>query len=308
MDGNNMKKKLFLLMLAAVALVSCKETKEPDVEVTAVRLSSNAISLVAGSIRQLTAEVVPSNASKKTVSWESSDAAVASVNQEGIVTAVSPGEATVSASAVNGVMASCKVTVTAAEVAVTGVSVSPTEASVMVNATIELTADVYPAEATNTGIVWRTSKENVAVVLDGVVKGLSVGTAVITATTVDGGFQASCTVSVIPEPIAVTGIKLNQTEVTLQEEGSVTLTATVMPFDATDRAISWQSSAPDVCSVSENGFVSALKIGTAIITATTHDGGFTASCTVTIVKKDYKIETESNAEGFGEITDDYQWN
>lgn len=82
----------------------------------------------------------------------------------------------------------------------------------------------------------------------------------------------------------VTGVTLNKPVVSLEEGKTETLTATVLPANATDKAVTWKSSAPGVASVS-NGVVTALKAGTAVITATTADGGYTASCTVTVTAK-----------------------
>lgn len=89
-----------------------------------------------------------------------------------------------------------------------------------------------------------------------------------------------------PEPgtptVDVTGITLESTSQTLAVNETLALKATVAPADATDKGISWSSSAPDIVSVDTKGNVKALKAGTATITATTNDGGFTATCKITV--------------------------
>ena len=190
-----MKKALTLLLFLALALPACKE-KEPDIDVTAVRLSASEIHLAVGETRTLTAQTVPSNATDQSFSWSSSEPSVAGVSQSGLVTALSAGEADITVAASGGVTAFCRVFVTDAPVKVTGVTLSEDEISVLEGQTVSLTATVLPENATNKALRWDCDKVNVAVVLDGVIKGLSAGNAKITVTTVDGGFQATCRLTV----------------------------------------------------------------------------------------------------------------
>ena len=82
--------------------------------------------------------------------------------------------------------------------------------------------------------------------------------------------------------ISVTGVSLDESSITLDVGGNQTLTATVTPEDATNKKVCWSSDNEAVATVSEDGVVTAVAGGTAVITATTHDGLFTASCTVTV--------------------------
>ena len=82
--------------------------------------------------------------------------------------------------------------------------------------------------------------------------------------------------------IPVTGVSLDESSITLDVGGNQTLTATVTPEDATNKKVCWSSDNEAVATVSEDGVVTAVAGGTAVITATTHDGLFTASCTVTV--------------------------
>jgi GH43 family beta-xylosidase/uncharacterized protein YjdB len=175
---------------------------------------------------------------------------------------------------------------------VTGVSLNQTSAQLYTNhgsTTVQLTANVEPADAANKTVTWSTSNSVVASVYGGLVTAHSTGTAVITATTADGGYTAACTVSVWeysePEtPVRVTGVSLNQTSAQLYtNHGSPTiqLTANVLPADAANKAVTWSSSNPAAATVDETGLVKVLAAGTAVITATTADGGYTATCMVT---------------------------
>lgn len=85
-----------------------------------------------------------------------------------------------------------------------------------------------------------------------------------------------------PSTVDVTGVTLEPTSQTMSINETFALKATVAPADATDKGISWSSSAPDIASVDTKGNVKALKAGTATITATTNDGGFTATCNIIV--------------------------
>jgi GH43 family beta-xylosidase/uncharacterized protein YjdB len=178
---------------------------------------------------------------------------------------------------------------------VTGVTLNHTNAQLYTNhgaSTVQLTADVKPADAADKTVTWSSSNPAVATVDEqGLVTVHAAGTAVITATTKDGGFTAACTVtaSVYTEPetppVHVTDVTLNQTAAQLYTNhgaSTVQLTADVKPADAADKTVTWSSSNPAVAAVDEQGLVTVHAAGTAVITATTKDGGFTAACTVSV--------------------------
>ena len=147
-----------------------------------------------------------------------------------------------------------------------------------------LTATVTPANAGNKKVTWSSSDESVATVSSkGEVTAVAEGKATITVTTQDGGLTATCTVNVAPKPLVnVTGIELSKTTLTLNVGASATLKATVTPEDATNKNVTWTSSDAAIASVDEGGVVKALAEGLATITATTVDGGFAATCALTV--------------------------
>ena len=166
---------------------------------------------------------------------------------------------------------------------VTGVNLDRASITMMVGGTEPLTATVLPSNATNINVTWSSSDESIATVdAYGVVTAVSAGTALITVTTVDGGFVASCIVTVTAQPISVTGVSLNKPSATIIVGRTEPLTATVYPANATNRGVTWSSSNPSVATVDAYGVVTAVSAGTALITVTTVDGGFAASCTVTV--------------------------
>jgi uncharacterized protein YjdB len=170
-------------------------------------------------------------------------------------------------------------------VSVTGVSFTQNSVNVLVNATADLTQNlsITPASATNKSVTWSSDKTAVATVLNGVVTGVSAGSAIITVTTADGGFTATCTVNVSTVSVAVTSVTVAPTTATITVGGTPQqLVPTVIPSTATNKSVTWSSDTTGVATVDNAGLVSAVAAGTAKITVTTADGGKTAFCTVTV--------------------------
>ena len=164
---------------------------------------------------------------------------------------------------------------------VTGVTVGPTTTNLTTGSTITLTVTVMPEDATNKAVTWISSSATVATVNNGLVTAVAPGTAIVTVTTQDGNKTAACTVTVTAATVPVTGVTLSPTTATLTTGGTFTLTATVLPANATNKAVTWTSSSATVATVN-NGLVTAVAPGTAIVTVTTQDGNKTAACTVTV--------------------------
>lgn len=168
------------------------------------------------------------------------------------------------------------------EVKVEGVHVTPSEITLVVGDSKDLNVVVTPDNASNKAVKWNTSNVEVAYVSDGKVLGLSAGEAVISATTVDGGFKSECKVTVQRGVIHVSSITVTPQSLALEEGGSSSLSVNVLPANADDRSYSWSSSDLDVATVDADGKVTAVKAGEADIIATANDGGLQAICHVTV--------------------------
>ncbi len=165
-----------------------------------VELNPKEEQLVTGELTKLVATVYPENATNKNVIWTTSDDSVVTV-QNGIITAVGAGTATIEVITEDGGhTSSCTVTVAEPVVNVTEVSLDTEEWIIGDGETVSLTATVYPENATNKNITWKSSDEGVATVEEGVVTAVGTGTAIITVTTEDGGFTATCVITVEAEP------------------------------------------------------------------------------------------------------------
>ena len=252
------------------------------VAVTSVSLSKSSMTLMVGETAVLSATVKPDDATYKTVTWTSSHIGIATVDAGGNVTAVREGTATMTATA-GGKSASCKVTVSKKDIAVTGVTLNKTSLELTEGNSEMLTATVKPDDATYKTVTWTSSDTSIATVdAGGKVTAVREGTATITATA--GGKSASCKVTVSKKAVAVTGVTLNKTSLALAEGGSETLTATVKPDNATDKTVTWTTSDASIATVDGSGRVTAVKAGTATITAAAVK--MTAVCQVSVKSKD----------------------
>ncbi len=250
------------------------------VPVTSVTLNENSCELLIEETKILTVTVAPTNATDKTVTWTTSNDSVATVDGNGKITAISVGTATITAKA-GDKTATCAVEVK--PVPVTGVTLNSEFSFAITADPVTLTATVSPANATNKAIIWMTSNDSVATVDgNGQITPIGIGTAIITVITQDGGFDAQCTVTVTEYSTPVQSVSLNENTLTLNVRESKTLTATILPADATNKLITWSSSDSTIATVDQTGKITAIVAGTAIIMVTTADGGHTAQCTVTV--------------------------
>ena len=255
-----------------------KQAGVPDIDVESITLDITEISLVEGEDALLAATVLPDNATDPTVTWTSSDAEVATV-EEGKVTAVKPGTATITAQA-GEKTATCEVTVVKKVIPVTSVSLNEHKLTLIEGDGADLKATVLPEDATDPSVTWTTSDASVAAVEEGKVTALVPGTATIKARA--GDQVDSCLVTVEKRFIPVTSVTLNEHTMTLVEGDETTLSATVKPDDATDPAVTWTTSDASVATVA-GGKVKTLKPGQVTITAKAGDKS--DACVITVEKR-----------------------
>ncbi|HCQ0858558.1 TPA: Ig-like domain-containing protein [Escherichia coli] len=257
------------------------------IPVTGINLTPATASLTSvGATQQLTATVLPANARNKAVTYATSAAGVATVSTSGLITAVANGTANITATTADGGFSKvCAVTV-AIPVPVTTINVTPaTKTLTAVNATQAMAAEVLPANATNKAVTWSSSAPAVAKVdaSTGVVTALTNGTANIIATAADGSGKTGQGVITVSIPVPVASVSVSPTTATLTSVGATQqLTPTVLPANATNKAVTYSTSAAGVATVSASGLITAVANGTADITVKTTDGAKTAKCAVTV--------------------------
>lgn len=242
-----------------------------------IRLETEQARVRKGGRLTLAAVAQPEGKTDGRLVWSSSDGSVASVDEEGVVSGKSKGEAVITVTAVDGgYTAECRVRVYQT---VTELRMDNRSVTVDTGEDIQLTATILPYDADNKSIVWSSDNPDVADVNGkGVVTGVKAGQTVIRATSEDEGISDFCVVTV-NQP--VTGVSLSKSELSFGKIGdSEQLVASVQPADATNKELNWSSSDESVAIVS-NGRVLCSGYGSAIVYVTTVDGGYMASCVVT---------------------------
>lgn len=234
-------------------------------------------------------EIAPEDAYHQDVEWSSSNEKVAIVDENGIVTALSKGNTTITAKSTDPSVtkkATCQISVTQAVTAITIAEEKITN-PLPVPKTFQIKATVEPADAGNKKLIWASSDENIATVsANGNVKGVSPGTVVITASAADGsGISASCTVTVV---MPVKKITIDTNKVTLPPDAEWQLTALPEPETATIKELAWKSSNEEVASVSQDGLIKAHKVGNCRITASAVDGS-NVNASVNIEVKNFDV-------------------
>lgn len=226
------------------------------------------------------------------IAWSSSDTSIATVDNNGVVTAKKPGTVTITATAVDGGV-SAKCTLTVEPIKSTDITLSSRAATLYVGKTLTLKATVYPTDATDKTVTWSSSNSKVASVdKNGKVTAKKAGTAVITARTADG-LSTSATITV--KNVKVTGVKLNAKKVTRTVGKTKQLKATVRPSNATNKGVTWTSSNKKVATVTSKGKVRAKSPGKATITVKTKDGKYKAKAVITVKPKNTSFTLKGNA-------------
>ena len=230
---------------------------------------------------KLTAQISPSTATNKAVTWSSSNKKVATVSSAGVVSGVGSGSAYIYCKSVDGgYTAKYKITVLK-KTEVTSVKLNLTGKNLYKGSTCQLSAKVYPSNATFKGVSYSSTNTKVLTVdKNGLVKGVGKGTAYVVCRSTDNkAVYARCLFNI---KVRTTGVKLSRTSVAMYRTKSYTLKATVLPGDATNKNVMWSSSNPKIVSINSNGVMQALRPGNAVITCKTSNGGYTATCKVLV--------------------------
>ena len=230
-------------------------------------------------------------ANNTSLTWQSSNPDVATVDANGVVIGISEGKATITVRNSNGLSASSEVTVTNINTPITKVSLNYSDLEIKKDSSQGLRATITPKETTDDKtLTWESNNPEVATVSStGVVTARRPGNAIITVRT-SNGLTDTCNITVISQ---ITSVHLNLTAITLDEGVSQTLRATINPSDTTDdKTLTWKSSNPEVATVDQEGKVTAVKEGVATITVTTVNGR-RAECKITVNKPSENIPIES---------------
>ncbi len=259
------------------------------VHVTGVSLNKTSENIFIGDTKQLEASVLPSNASNKFVTWSSSNIHVATVNKNGLVTATGVGSAIITATTADGgKKATCNISVK------TNIPIANAGTPQAVQSGTLVTLDGSAStDADGDDLTYKWTAPNDIVLSDATaVQPTFTAPSVTTATDYtftlvvnDGKVDsqpATVVVTVSSSIVHVTGISLNKTSENILIGDTKQLEASVLPSNASNKFVTWSSSNIHVATVNKNGLVTATGVGSAIITATTADGGKKATCNISV--------------------------
>ena len=286
-------KKFFQKILKALleSLGRKKERMPSVVPVTGITLDKTVVTISEFHNVQLNATIQPSNATNKEIDWTSSSIRIAPVTYYGNVTGIAPGTVTIKARTMDGDFeATCQVTVTAAAAAeeqvipVKSVTLDKTNLVMNIGHSETLTATVLPENATNKVVHWKASPTNVLIVgAGGKVIPRTYGVGQVFAISEDNDqIMAVCDVKILkPEP--VTGVVVEYyVEIKVGETRK--LGYRVSPENATNKAVTWESTNPRMITVDSEGNATAHITGSCDVIVKTVDGGFTATCMISAME------------------------
>lgn len=295
-----MKRKIEQLVFIAIwgiLFVSCSDDDKDSVK--GITLNTTSMEMRKNTTDTLYATISPNSAENKNVKWESDKSSVVWIggetNEKCVIRANAPGTATITATTADGgFMATCTIEVYAE---IEKMYLSPENLTLEKGSQAQLSCKYIPMDAKFAQTVWSSSdSEIVSVDENGIVKALQGGKANVIATSSDGKHSKTCEVTV---RVTLTGIVLNLNSLSLVEGETGKLTATLVPEDTTTPDYYWNTSDPSIVTVDDNGNLKALKAGTANISVTTRQKGFSASCQI-------KVEPAENVD-FNPYGDGQKW-
>lgn len=267
---------------------SSKASIPKTVYATSITAKNIPTSINAGDTATLEAEVYPTNAEDKTISWESSDESVLTVTDTGKLTAVGVGTAVITAKTSRET--SKEFTITVNEVAAQSISLAANDNKLLLGNTQKLNCTFTPENTTNKTVDWFSNDENIlSVSADGTVTAKNIGTATITAKHDD----LTDSLQIEVKPVEVESIEItfpDYTEINEEENPKINkgeqlqLNAEITPDNATYKDVEWSVNDGNIASIDKNGLFTANATGTVTVTATATNG----------VKTEIEIEIYSN--------------
>ena len=250
-----------------------------DIPVEGIVIDDDSIEIHVSETINIIAKVLPEDALNKQIFFSSKNPDICSIDSTGCIKAVSIGRTFVYAySHDKQFVDSCLVQVFEHT---TGVSVDPS-IKIRLGDEIQLNGQTHPDESDGR-LIWKSSNEEIAIVNNkGLVKGIRLGSCVVTAISVDGGYTADCLVTVV-QPVE--GVTMEKHSLSLNTGGSEQLYANVLPVNADNKKLVWTTSDSEIAEVNADGNVTAIKCGVAFIKATSVDNPLAAdSCKVTVLQ------------------------
>ena len=270
-----------------------------EVKLESISVTQKDITLKKGNVFLIEVTTSPSEAKVDKLIYESDDTSIATVDAKGFIKGVGVGTTTITIKTEDGTVSEI-MSVTVSEKASTTTIIEPTKIDIAgltnglsVGKTAEIVYNITPSSASNKNITWTSSNSSVATVdSNGIVTGVSAGKCTIMATT-SNNITGSIEIEVKSNTTSVTGIKIvGSSSISMKVGGTRFLTYEITPSDASNKAVTYVSSNPNVVFVDSSGIMAGTGAGTAMVKVVTKDGEHVAYVNVTVTETT-KSETTS---------------
>ena len=270
-----------------------------EIKLEAIKLNVNSLKMLKGDNYSLIASVNPGNATDKTIKWNSSDSNVVSVDNKGNLTAVNNGKAIVSVESVNNpnIIDKCEIVVSESVIQVKKLIIDQSKLSMIVGDVKKLSVSIEPTNATDKNIEWSSSNRKIADIdKNGNVIAVSEGVATITAVSkANPKIKVSSEISISKKEVEIQKITMKKKDINLEMGSSEQLSVSIEPLEANIKDIKWISSNDKIVKVDNNGKVTSIGVGDAVITAISDkNGSVLDSCNVKVVVSVKSIKLNSN--------------
>lgn len=270
-----------------------KEDEKPSIiKVSKISVPELEQLLSIGDVKQLTTKITPENATNKKVTWETSNSDIAEITATGRLTIKKAGKVdiTVSATDGSGVKAIYHLTIPEKDVTIptTNIDIVGMSNDLAVGDSIQLEAIVKPTNATNKNVIWSSSNLNVATITNtGLLKIVGTGEVTITCRSQDGfsGQTMTFTINKSDHNVKISRITLSGIPEYTYVGDTYRIIPSILPENATNKSVIWESSDPSIATIDENGNFRALKDGTVKITCRATDGSSANSVATIAVNK-----------------------
>lgn len=244
-----------------------------ETEVETLKISNTTLTgITPGFSNKLMYSITPIWAANQNVTWSSSDEDIITIDQDGIFTAVSPGQASIYVRSVSNpdAFGECKVTVK--EIVPTKIMVYPARPTVGLGGSIQFYVEVEPENASKS-VTWGTNNPSIVDISeDGIYTPKSTGMIVVRATSAIDETIKGITALIIVENLPVESARIEQDHLTMMVGEQDRLSAEVLPIGASNRRLEWECDMPGILDISDEGVITALAAGAATVTARTTDG------------------------------------
>lgn len=288
-------KKILLLLVTFLGLTvyySCSDKDDViTIPVKSINIDFDNIELCIDSVFQLTTTILPSQATNKTIYWSSSSDEQVSITEEGKIKGLKLGKCRLIAKTINGITDTCHINVRRPEIHVESVEIDIKELSIEVGQTKQLKAGVLPLNADEKTVVWGSEDSDIIRVDEnGNLTPIKEGDTRIFASSLDGAKLAYCEVNVKPKyiPVESVAFKVDNGIMAIGEKHSYKFN--ILPEDALNKKVKWESSNTDIATIDENGEITAIAVGEAEIKVITEDNAKEAVLILTVVKEIVPLE------------------